>query len=126
MKKVLQTDEAPAAIGPYSQGILTGNLLFVSGQLAINPATGALIDGTIAEQTRWIMENIRAILKEAGMSISHIVKTTIFLKNLEQFAEVNAAYGSFFEGAPPARSTVGVAALPLSADIEIEAIAILP
>lgn len=122
MKKAIFTDRAPAAIGPYSQAIVCGNLLFVSGQLPIDPAVGKLIDGNMAEQTERIMQNLAAVAKEAGTDLSQVVKTTIFLKDLQDFVEVNTAYAQFFKDCPPARSTVQVAALPLDARIEIEAI----
>ncbi len=121
-KRVIATDQAPSAIGPYSQAIATNNLLFISGQLPINPVDGKMIDGTIAEKTRQILENIRAIAREAGASLENIVKTTIFLTDLSDFQAVNEAYGEFFPKAPPARSTIQVAALPLGSDIEIESI----
>lgn len=123
-KKQIATSQAPAALGPYSQGISTGNLVFISGQLAIDPATGNLIEGSISEQTKLVMGNIRAIAEEAGSSLDQIVKTTIFLTDLGDFQEVNSAYGSFFNDTPPARATIQVAALPLGARVEIEAIAI--
>ena len=124
-RKSIETTNAPAAIGPYSQGVVAGNLLFISGQLPINPETGSLLGGPIADQTRMIMQNLSAIAEEAGTSLQNIVKTTIFLTNLNDFKEVNEAYGSFFEASPPARATVQVAALPLGAQVEIEAIALL-
>lgn len=122
MKKAIQTDKAPAAIGPYSQAIIAGDLLFISGQLPIDPPTGKLIEGSMTEQTRKIMKNIKAVAAEAGASLDSIVKTTIFLKDLGDFKEVNEAYADFFQSTPPARSTVQVAALPLDARIEIESI----
>ncbi len=122
MKKVIHTENAPAAIGPYSQAIVTGDLMFISGQLAIDPATGKLITGSIAEQTERILTNIKAIVTEAGATLANVVKTTIFLKVLDDFAEVNTAYAVFFKTDPPARSTLQVAALPLDAYIEIEAV----
>ncbi|MEE4166714.1 MAG: RidA family protein [Desulfocapsaceae bacterium] len=121
--KQIATPLAPAAIGPYSQGISTGNLVFISGQLPIDIATGKLLEGSIAEQTTLIMKNIKIIAEEAGTSLDSIVKTTIFLTDLSNFQEVNAAYGAFFSNTPPARATVQVAALPLGASVEIEAIA---
>lgn len=124
MNKVLATSNAPAAIGPYSQGIQAGNMVFVSGQLAIVPATGAILEGSIADQTRQAMNNIAAILAEAGCTLADVVKTTIYLKDLANFAEVNAAYAEFFTGAAPARGCVQVARLPKDADLEIEAIAV--
>ncbi len=122
MKKIVQTDNAPAAIGPYSQAVITGELMFISGQLAIDPYTGKLIEGSITAQTERILANIDAITNEAGVSLDQVVKTTIFLKDLNDFSEVNTAYSNFFTNNPPARSTVEVAALPLNARIEIEAV----
>ncbi len=123
--KQIATSKAPAALGPYSQGISTGNLVFISGQLPIDPATGKLLEASIGEQTNLIMRNIEAVAQEAGTSLNNIVKTTIFLTDLSNFQEVNAAYGSFFTEAPPARATVQVAALPLGASVEIEAVAVV-
>ncbi|RMC92541.1 RidA family protein [Clostridium autoethanogenum] len=117
------TKNAPAAIGPYSQGIIHGDLIFVSGQLPINPTTGNLLEGNIRDMTRQCMDNISAILKEAQSDINKIVKTTIFVADLNDFAEVNEEYATFFENVSPARSCVQVAALPKGARIEIEAIA---
>ena len=122
MKTAVQTDKAPTAIGPYSQGIISGDLLFVSGQLPIDPATGKIIAGNMTAQTERILLNLTAIVEAAGTQPANIVKTTIFLKDLSDFAEVNMAYAGFFESSPPARSTVQVAALPLDARIEIEAV----
>lgn len=123
MNKILSTTNAPAAIGPYSQGVQAGNMVFVSGQLPIVPATGELLNDTVGEQTKQCMNNIMAILAEAGCTLTDVVKTTIFLKDLGNFAEVNAAYGQFFQENPPARACVQVAKLPKDADIEIEVIA---
>lgn len=122
MKKVIHTENAPAVIEPYSQAIVTGDLMFISGQLTIDPATGKLIVGFLAEQTERILTNIRAIVIEAGATLANVVKTTIFLKNIDDFTEVNTAYAVFFNTDPPARSTVQVAALPIDASIEIEAV----
>ena len=119
-KKVIFTAQAPAAIGPYSQAISTGNFLFVSGQLPINPADGKMVAGDIGARTHQILNNAKEIAKEAGADLSNIVKTTIFLTDLADFQEVNTAYGEHFQEAPPARSTVQVAALPLGSNIEIE------
>ncbi|MDI6871030.1 MAG: RidA family protein [Bacillota bacterium] len=116
------TKAAPAAIGPYSQGIVWGNLLFVSGQLGMDPATGQLEPDTLS-QARRALENLKAILAEAGFSLEDVVKTTIFLLDLADFAAVNEVYAGFFPEAPPARSTVQVARLPKDARVEIEAIA---
>lgn len=119
-RKVISTQKAPAAIGPYSQAIATNNLLFISGQLPIDPISGKMLDGTIGARTQQIIKNATAIAAEAGSNLSRVIKTTIFLTDLSDFQEVNSAYGSFFPEAPPARSTVQVAALPLGSNIEIE------
>ncbi|MDE7262147.1 MAG: RidA family protein [Oscillospiraceae bacterium] len=124
MKKVLATSAAPAAIGPYSQGIDGGSVVFTSGQLPIDPATGAFAEGGIAEQTRQSLENIKAILAQAGLGMENVVKTTVFLKDMDDFAAMNEAYAAFFPGEPPARSAVEVARLPKDARLEIEAIAV--
>ncbi len=122
-KKVISTSEAPRAIGPYSQAIRAGSFVFVSGQIPIEPTTGEMVSGDIQSQTRRVMENIKAVLEAAGGSLNSIVKTTIFLKSLEDFNSVNEIYGSFFKDAPPARATVEVSNLPKGARIEIEAVA---
>lgn len=126
MKRAIISSQAPAAIGPYSQAIVCGELVFISGQLPIDPATGRLIDSPIADRTRQIMRNIEAIAREAGGDLAGIVKTTIFLTDLADFQAVNNAYGEHFPESPPARSTVQVAALPLGSNIEIEAVLHLP
>lgn len=120
----ITTSAAPAAIGPYSQAIRAGNLIFVSGQLPINPATNELITDDIGAMTRQIFANIAVILQAAGSSLDRIVKTTVFLADLNDFAAMNAAYAEHFSDAPPARSTVQVARLPRDARIEIEVIAL--
>lgn len=117
--------DAPAPIGPYSQAIRSGDLLFCSGQVAIDPAVGKLVDGDVAAQARQALRNLSAVLTAAGASVGDIVKTTIFLVDMADFATVNAAYGEFLGEAAPARTTVAVAALPLGARVEIEAIALL-
>lgn len=119
-RKAISTDEAPSAIGPYSQAISANNLLFISGQLPIDPASGKLIDGDIGDRTRQILKNGNAIAKAAGTELSKVAKTTIFLTDLADFQTVNTAYAEYFTEAPPARSTVQVAALPLGSNIEIE------
>ena len=119
-RTVIATSNAPAAIGPYSQAIATDSLLFISGQLPIDPASGKMIEGDIAAKTEQILKNGAAIAKAAGTVLGRTVKTTIFLTDLADFQAVNAAYGSHFPDAPPARSTVQVAALPLGSNIEIE------
>jgi len=121
---VISTPKAPSAIGPYSQGIKANGMVFVSGCLPIDMTTGNLSTGDIAEQTRCSMKNIEAILTEAGSSLAQIVKTTIFVKDLANFAAINAAYAEFFSANPPARACVQVAALPKNAELEIEAIAL--
>ena len=123
MNQVLETKNAPAAIGPYSQGIAAGSMVFVSGQLPIVPETGELHPDDIGEQTAQSMRNIAAILQEAGCTLKDVVKTTIFLKDLSDFAQVNAAYAAFFPENAPARACVQVAKLPKDARMEIEAIA---
>ena len=125
-KRPISTKAAPAAIGPYSQGIVCGNLLFISGQLPIDPATGELVSGSIQEKTHRVIENIRAIAEEAGGGLQDIVKTTVFLKDMNDFGAVNAVYAETFPANPPARAAIQVAALPKDADIEIEAIVHLP
>jgi 2-iminobutanoate/2-iminopropanoate deaminase len=122
---VVSTESAPAAIGPYSQAIAVGNLLFVSGQLATDPETGALAEGDIAAMTRQIFANIEKILLAGGSSLPQIVKTTVFMADLGDFQAMNAAYAEFFSENPPARSTVQVARLPRDARIEIEVIALV-
>lgn len=123
MKKVLATENAPAAIGPYSQGIQGGDYVFVSGQLPIDPATGAFAGEDIASQTRQSLTNIKSILESGGLSMENVVKTTVLLKNISDFGAMNEVYATFFEGACPARAAFGVAALPKDALVEIEAIA---
>ena len=119
-RKVISTQQAPAAIGPYSQAIATENLLFISGQLPIDPISGKMLEENIGAKTQQILKNASAIATEAGTDLNRVVKTTIFLTDLADFQEVNTAYGAFFTEAPPARSTVQVTALPLGSNIEIE------
>ena len=123
-RKAIATQAAPAAVGPYSQAIKTGELVFASGQLGLDPATGKLQEGLEA-QTRQVLANLSAVLDAAGASMADVVKTTIFLVDISQFATVNAIYGTAFPSPPPARSTVQVAALPLGGLVEIEAIALV-
>jgi len=125
MKKVIHTDKAPKAVGPYSQAISTGNLLFTAGQVAIDPATGKLVEGGIREQTRQVMENLKAILTAARTDFSKVVKSTVFLQDIKNFADFNQVYAEYFPSEPPARSTFQVGALPLGAMVEIEMIALL-
>ncbi len=122
-KDAIQTTKAPGAIGPYSQAIRTGNLLFVSGQIPIDPRSGELVRSGIADETKKVLENLQAILEEAGGSLNDIVKTTIFIKDMNQFAAINEVYGSFFKQPYPARATVEVSRLPKDVNVEIEAIA---
>jgi 2-iminobutanoate/2-iminopropanoate deaminase len=124
MKKVIRTEGAPATIGPYSQAISARDLVLCSGQLGLDPVTGRLVGEGAAEQAAQGLRNLQAVLAAAGLSLRDIVKTTIFLTDMRDFKEVNDIYSSFFPDEPPARSTVGVAALPLSAKVEIEAIAL--
>jgi 2-iminobutanoate/2-iminopropanoate deaminase len=124
MKKIISTREAPAAIGPYSQAVRIGGLLFCSGQIPLDPKSGQIVPGDIAAQTRRVMDNIAAILRAEGLTFDSVVKTTIFLTDLGDFQTVNEIYGSYFKQDPPARSTVQVAALPKGVNVEIEAIAV--
>ena len=123
VRAVVNTPNAPKAIGPYSQGIELKKLLFFSGQIAIDPATGALAGDDFPSQTRQVLKNIDALLTSRGLTTANVVKTTIFLTDMSKFAEVNAEYGSYFNFEPPARSCVAVAALPMGALVEIEVIA---
>lgn len=125
MNSIVLTPSAPAPIGPYSQAIRTGSLLFCSGQIPLDPATGKLIDGDVSAQTRQVMRNIAAVLEAAGASFDNVVKTTIYLTDMADFAAVNSVYGERFGKTPPARSTVAVAALPLGSRVEIEVTAVL-
>jgi 2-iminobutanoate/2-iminopropanoate deaminase len=125
-KSVVSTKNAPSAIGPYSQAIRAGDLLFVSGQVPIDPVTGKLIeDVTIQTQTRRVMENVLAIVRAAGGSAENIVRTTVFLRNMNDFAEMNSVYGEYFKTDPPARSTIQAARLPRDVAIEIDCIAVI-
>ena len=124
MKKQINTAAAPAAIGPYSQAIEANNMVFVSGQLPIDPRTGLFVEGGIKELTRQSLTNMKNILAEAGLTMSNVVKTTVFLADMSDFAEMNEAYASFFEGVCPARSAVAVKTLPKEARVEIECIAV--
>ena len=123
MKKIISTSEAPAAIGPYSQAVRAGAVVYCAGQIPLDPKTGQIVSGGIDVQTRRVLDNIAAILRAEGLSFEHVVKTTIFLIDLGDFQSVNEIYGSYFKQAPPARSTVQVAALPKGARVEIEVIA---
>jgi 2-iminobutanoate/2-iminopropanoate deaminase len=123
-REIVSTTDAPAAIGPYSQAVRVGSFIYTAGQLPLVPGTGKLAEGDIKAQTRQVMQNLSHVLAAAGSSLSHVVKTTIFLTNLADFAAVNEIYGGFFKSEPPARSTVQVAALPLGARLEIEMVAV--
>lgn len=124
-KQVITTTDAPAAIGPYSQAVRAGNLVFVSGQIPLHPQTGEVVGETAAEQARQVLQNLQAVLQAAGATLQDVVKTTIFLTDLGQFAAVNAVYAEFFPENPPARSTVQVAGLPRGVQVEIEAVAVI-
>lgn len=124
-REIIRTDNAPAAIGPYSQGIKTDALIFTAGQIALDPASGKLVEGGIEAQTRQVLTNLKHILEAAGASLETVVKTTVFLADMGEFAALNNVYAEFFGEAMPARSTVQVAALPLGARVEIEAVALL-
>jgi 2-iminobutanoate/2-iminopropanoate deaminase len=122
-KEVISTANAPAAIGPYAQAVRTGNLIFVSGQIPLDPGTGQLIRGDIGTQTQQVLENLAAILEAAGSSLAKVVKTTVYLRDLGEFARMNETYANFFGENPPARATVQVARLPRDAAIEIDLVA---
>jgi len=124
-KRVIHTDRAPEAIGPYSQAIQAGNFLFLSGQIPLDSKTGELARGDIRQQTRQVLENIKGVLESQKLGMEDVVKVTIFLKDIGNFNQVNEVYASYFPSSPPARSTVEVARLPRDADIEIEAIALI-
>ena len=123
MKKIISTSDAPAAIGPYSQAIRSGNFIFCSGQIPLDPKSGEMVSDDIRAQTRQVLDNISGLLKSEGLSLGDVLKTTIFLTDLGNFQIVNEIYGSYFNNQPPARSTVQVSALPKGAKIEIEVIA---
>jgi 2-iminobutanoate/2-iminopropanoate deaminase len=126
MKKVIFTEKAPAPIGPYNQAILSGNTLYTSGQIAINPTDGSLVTTSIEAETKQVMENLKAVLEAAGMTFENVVKSTIFIMNMNDFGTINTIYGSYFnEKTAPARETVQVACLPKNVNVEISVIAIL-
>jgi len=122
-KKIIRTEKAPAPIGPYNQAVQFGNMLFISGQIALDPISGDLVQTDIQAETRRVMENLEAILNAAGMNFSNVLKTTIFLMDMGQFAQVNEVYGSYFADAAPARETVQVSGLPKGVKVEISMIA---
>lgn len=123
MKKIISTDRAPGALGPYSQAVLADGFLFLSGQVGINPATGKIEAADVGGQAHQVLKNLLAVLEEAGMTMEHIVKSTIFLTSMDDFAVVNKIYATYFTDDPPARATIEVSKLPLGALVEIEAIA---
>ncbi|MBI4551867.1 MAG: RidA family protein [Candidatus Latescibacteria bacterium] len=124
-KTIISTPHAPAAIGPYSQAIRFGDLVFTSGQIPLDPATGEMVSGGIEVQTRRVLDNLKGVLEAAGSSLDRVVKTTIYLQSIDDFATVNTIYAEYFSHQPPARSTVGVAKLPCNAGIEIDVIAVM-
>jgi len=125
VKEMIATDRAPRAIGPYSQAVRAGELVFASGQIPIDPTTGEFVAGGIAEQTEQVLRNLRAVFEAAGLTMNQIVKTTVFLADMDDFTAMNEVYGRFFDGEPPARATVQAARLPRDARVEIEAIALV-
>ena len=124
-REQIKTSNAPAALGPYSQAIKVGEFVYTSGQVALDPATGEFLGGGIAEQTERVLKNIAAVLEAAGSSLDQVVKTLVFLADMDDFSAMNEVYGKFFTGAPPARSTVQAARLPKDARVEIEAVALI-
>lgn len=124
MKQIILTPEAPAPIGPYSQAVLVGSTLYCSGQIPINPKTNEVFTGDIKTQAEMVMKNVEAVLKQADMSFSNVVKTTIYLTTMADFQSVNEVYGKYFKENPPARSTVAVAALPKGVNVEVEVLAV--
>jgi len=124
-KRIVRTEQAPQAIGPYSQAVVGGGFVYVAGQLALDPRTGQLVPGDVRIQTKRVMENIKAILEGAGSSLDRVVKTTVFLRDLNDFGAMNEIYGSYFQEDPPARSTFQVAKLPRDGAVEIEAVALV-
>jgi len=124
-KEIIYSKKAPAAIGPYVQGVKVGDLLFISGQLPIDPRTGELLTGDIKIQTKQVIENLKAIIEEAGATLEDVVKTTVFLKDMNEFSLVNEVYGEYFKENPPARVCVEIARLPKDAQVEIEAVVLV-
>lgn len=123
-KEIIATEKAPAAVGPYSQGVAFGDLLYTAGQIPLDPATGKMVEGAIEAQTERALKNLQAVLEAAGSSLQQVVKTTVFLQDMDDFAAMNGVYARFFGENPPARSAVEVARLPLGARVEIEAVAL--
>ncbi len=126
MRKVIETEGAPKAIGPYSQGVIVNGLLFTAGQLGLDPLTGIMVEGGVKAQALQAMQNLQAIIEEAGSTMALVVKTTIYLQDINDFSTVNAIYAGFFPENPPARSTIQVARLPKNGYVEIEAVALVP
>ena len=124
-KRIISTQGAPAAIGPYSQAVVAGDWLFASGQIPIDPATGTLVGGPVADQTERVLKNLAAVLEAAGATLDHVVKCTCYLKDMGAFVEMNEVYARFFKESPPARAAVEVSALPKGVDVEIDAVAFL-
>jgi len=124
VKEIIQTEHAPAAIGPYSQAVKTNGLVFASGQIPIDPSSGQFVEGGIREQTHQVIKNLAAVLEAAGSGLNRVIKTTVFLADMQEFAAMNEVYGEFFQHEPPARATVEAARLPRDARVEIEAIAL--
>ncbi len=124
-KTIVHTDKAPAAVGPYSQAVKVGELVYTAGHIALDPATGQMMEGDVQAQTEQALQNLRAVLKAAGSSLKNVVKTTVFLQDMGDFKAMNEVYGRYFTKNPPARSAVEVAALPLGAQVEIEAVALV-
>ena len=124
-KRIIKTDKAPTPIGPYNQAVISNNMIFISGQIAINPETNELVEGDVSTEAHQVMRNLNAILEEAGINFQHVVKTTIFLSDMNLFATVNEIYGSYFSGDYPARETVAVKGLPKNVNVEISMIATL-
>lgn len=123
-RDIISTDKAPGAVGPYSQGVRTDQLIFTAGQIPLDPVSGKLIGGSIEDQTRRVLENVKGVLEAAGSGLDRVVKMTVFMTNLGDFKRMNAVYAGYFPTSPPARSAVQVSALPLGADIEMEAVAL--
>ncbi len=126
MKKAVYTKSAPEPVGPYNQAIVWNNLVFTAGQIAIDPASGNIVEGGVQEQTRQVLKNLEAVLKTAGSGLEYVIKTTVFLKNMDDFSAMNDVYATFFTDTPPARSAVEVARLPKDVLVEIECVAIIP
>lgn len=124
MKQVIQTNNAPQAIGPYSQAIMAGDTLYVSGQIPVVPATGAIVSDKVEDQARQVMENVKAVVEAAGLTLDHVVKTSVFIKNMDDFGTINAVYSQYFKENCPARACVEVARLPKDVLLEMEAIAV--